>query len=81
MFSSMLYRAFKGGERVFHVFCENAMVDPADYEKLAVEMIKFAGELRVAIKTQEDAAEAEKANKVEKIMPVTDESTEVIPQQ
>jgi hypothetical protein len=58
MFSSMLYKGFKAGEKMFHVFTDNSLVNPADYESLAVEMIKFAGELKVAIKAQEDAAAA-----------------------
>jgi hypothetical protein len=58
MFSSMLYKGFKAGEKMFHLFTDNSLVNPADYESLAVEMIKFAGELKVAIKAQEDAAVA-----------------------
>lgn len=56
MFASMLYKGFKAGEKMFHLFTDNATVDPQDYEKLAVEMIKFAGELKAALKAQEDAA-------------------------
>lgn len=61
MFSSMLYKAFKGGEKIFHVFTDNSLVDPADYEKLAVEMIRFADELKAAIKAQKEAPEAEQS--------------------
>jgi len=61
MFSSMLYRAFKGGDKMFHLFTDHSLQDPADYEKLAVEIIKFAGELKQAIQQQEDAKAAEAA--------------------
>ena len=58
MFASMLYRAFQGGEKMFHLFTDNNLQDPADYERLAVEIIKFAVDLRAAIKAQEDAKAA-----------------------
>jgi hypothetical protein len=65
MFASMLYKAFKGGEKMFHVFMDNNIQDPSDYEKLAVELIKFAGELRTAIKAQEDAKVAQATPPIE----------------
>lgn len=59
MFSSMLYRAFKGGEKMFHLFTDHVQQNPEDYEKLAVEIIKFAGELKQAIEKQQAAVAPE----------------------
>jgi hypothetical protein len=52
MFSNLLLKSIKIGEKAFHILCEVSL-NVEEYEKLGIEIIKDASEIKK--KLQEDA--------------------------
>jgi len=53
MFSELLLKSIKVGEKIFHVLCDRS-INVEDLEKFGVEVIKVASEIREASKPKEE---------------------------
>lgn len=58
MFNQLLIKSIPVGERVFHVLCD-VSITAEDFEKLGVEIIKIANDIKNAAKQPESEAKEE----------------------
>ena len=63
MFTQMLIKALKVGEKIFHILAPS-LENVEEYEKLGLEIIKDAQMIKQQIKAAEEAAQNQAASQV-----------------